>query len=184
MTPTLPPPDHAFFIIPRNRDYLLKRTSVLSVPNPLEQGKSFTAIVFMYSIVMLLIIALVRVLVGGDDFSPATNVAWILGTGIVFILIIFSLTPLNNRRVTRRMATSGQLLPGTIQQARGEIRNSGHRGRKRHHLLVDYTFTAPDGSVHTATREEIYDDLNNPSIPTPQTPVYILYFTPKEFYLL
>lgn len=184
MNVPLPPPDHAFFITPRNRDFLIDKTPLISVPSPLDEGKGvigFSALYILLIVGTLIVVAWVG---KGSEYAFLWNCGWVFSAMALLVLMTMIHIYRHNQRITRRLAESGQIITGVIHHARGEVRKSGSRGSKQFHLIVEYAFTLPDGSSKIGTREQVRSDLQGHPLPAPDTPVYILYFTPDEFYLL
>lgn len=91
---------------------------------------------------------------------------------------------LQNRAVMRRFQKEGHILRGEIVLCTASTNTFILSESSAFHVKVAYQFTTPTGTVIEASHEQVRNDLNGKPLPMPETPVYVLYFNERDYYLL
>lgn len=167
---------------PQNLDFLLDRTSAVSVPNPIEEGAGAIGALLSFVVVLLSGVAVIRVSDGGSETTSRIMV-WVIFAFIAYYGVGVAVGQWHNQRITFRLTDAGEIKEGRILQCKGSFRPSG-KGKQFYQVTVDYRFTTADGTPVTATRTASRKDLYGQALPPPDTPVYVLYLSEKEYYLM
>jgi hypothetical protein len=89
------------------------------------------------------------------------------------------------QKLYQRYQKEGYVVPGEILACVGSTGHLSLQYSTRSFVLqVQYQFTTPGGKVIRASLTEPRSDWNEAALPTPGTPVYVLYFNDREYYLL
>jgi hypothetical protein len=108
---------------------------------------------------------------------------WVIFAFVVYYGVGVLVGHWHNQRITTRLADAGAIIGGRMLHCQGSYRPSG-KGKRFFQVTVEYDFTAPTGMVVTTSRTAPRTDLWGKSLPQAETPVYILYLSDKEYYLL
>jgi hypothetical protein len=135
-------------------------------------------------IVMVLIGAVVLALIA------ANQVVLAFCPGIFLIVLVFGVVNDTVRRV--RLTFGGQLLVGQVVSANGQwIERSGSRPTesasrsiRNYQVTIQYRLKTPSGNLLNITHNERRYDLANRALPTPGTPIAVLYRTDDDLLLL
>jgi hypothetical protein len=85
----------------------------------------------------------------------------------------------------QRYTREGQILQGELRFCVASVgQHPFARGPADFDVTIEYRFTTPDGITIHRTTKEVRNDLNGKQLPMPGTPVYVLYFNDREYYLL
>jgi hypothetical protein len=169
--------EDAFFYKAENRAVVngRRRTDTFAVPSPeIVRDRTFwTAIGF---VIMTIFLALM-----GFEL-------WFL-VAVVGIAVAAGMSVLDeNRRnqiISRRFTREGHVVAGEIISAVASM--SGVTWRYSTAVFtveIRYRFTSPNGDEFRASIKDVRPDLNGKSLPIPGTPVYVLFFSDGESYLL
>lgn len=91
----------------------------------------------------------------------------------------------NAQKLYQRYQKEGYIVPGEILECVGSTGHLSMKYSARSFVVrVQYQFTTPNGKVIRASLTEPRADWNNVSLPAPGTPVYVLYFNDRDYYLL
>ena len=162
--------ENAFFYNPDNRFYLLGQTPDLHIRinTPPNNAADFL-------IVCCGLVALLSFLLYG--LSPWFSLSF-MASLVGFIFSALMITRHKRAYLHRRLAREAYFLNGTLLAcvARG--------GRSSLEVEAQYEFVSPTGITLRGKERKERPDLSGKQLPAPGTPVYVLYFSDKEFYLL
>jgi hypothetical protein len=91
----------------------------------------------------------------------------------------------DSQKLMQRYTREGQILQGELLAWVASVgQHPFARGPADFDVTVEYRFTTPDYITIHRTTKEVRNDLNGKQLPMPGTPVYVLYFNDREYYLL
>lgn len=169
--------EDAFFYKAENRAVVngTRRTDTFAVPSPaIARDRTFwTAIGFV-------VITIVLALMGFE--------LWFM-VAVVGIAVAAGMSVLDenrrNQMISQRFAKEGHVVAGEIISAVASLSEVTWRYSTAVFTVeIRYRFTSPNGDAFRASIKEARPDLNGKPLPIPGTPVYVLFFSDKESYLL
>jgi hypothetical protein len=111
-------------------------------------------------------------------FDPK-NIPGIIAIGFVlFTLILLLCIGIQHQIQNRTLERKGQLLIGYIVKAESKPQKAGYR------VEIHYRFQSPDGKALEKREDIARQDIDERSLPSVDTPVAILYVSPKLYRVL
>lgn len=176
-------PNDIFFDDPRNQDFITGRTLIAFVSNPIWIKRISAVVTFLLYTVVFGI--LTWFLWGVVTLFPPLFALWVtlFHTLPLYFTYVFTAGAKwgHGGWLGMRYRWEGQLLRGEIVRAEGTFGRGSHQPLT---VYIEYKFTRPQGSALYKKISELRPDYRSRLLPTGGTPVYVLYFHDKEYYLL
>jgi hypothetical protein len=106
---------------------------------------------------------------------------------IAIFLVVLSKQELKERRRLGRLAAQGKLIPGKLLSAKTRVLSAGTRQLLSHNkreIIVSYSYLSPKGEEKTRQARWQRRSLKEPVLPTPGTPLAVLYVNEKLIELM
>ena len=169
---TLQLPTDVFFFTPRNREH------INGLRTPLEIASIHTVFnesVFAGAIVMV---------IAGAGYFVLPQVGWLIGlvTLPAIVILPYMIVAQANGRINDRVAQGGEFIIGEIVSCVGGLSKRGRAAEFE--VTTTFTFPTPNRIKLLGTDKQIRPEFDGKQLPSPGTPVVVLYFSDIEHYLL
>jgi hypothetical protein len=163
---------NVFFFNPRNREY------INGLRTPLEIATIHTVFkesVFAGSIVMV---------IAGASYFALPQMGWLIAlvTLPAIVILPYMIVAQANGRINDRVARGGEFLMGEVVSCIAGLSSKGRSAEFQ--VTTTFTFLTPNGTKLLGTDKQIRPDWDGKQLPSPGTPVVVLYFSDTEHYLL